>query len=152
MTDDLNNLRFNRAIARIYELANAIGQALQVQNKPESLTAALHEAGSFLVTLMAPMMPHLAEESWKVLGNHEAIVYSKWPTILPELIAVDEVTIAVQINGKRRDEITVAMGLERAAVEAAALALESVKRQLEGKTIKKVIVVPGRIVNIVCED
>ena len=152
VTDDLNNLRFNRAIARIYELANAIGQALQVQNKPESLTAALHEAGSFLVTLMAPMMPHLAEESWKVLGNHEAIVYSKWPTILPELIAVDEVTIAVQINGKRRDEITVAMGLERAAVEAAALALESVKRQLEGKTIKKVIVVPGRIVNIVCED
>ena len=87
-----------------------------------------------------------------MLGYDVAIVDSKWPTILPELIAVDEVTIAVQINGKRRDEITVAKGLDRASIEAVALALESVIRQLEGKTVKKVIVVPDRIVNIVCED
>ena len=151
VTDDLNNLRFNRAIARIYELSNAIGQALQGANKSESLNAALHEAGAFLVALMAPMMPHLAEESWKVLGHSVAVVDSKWPSILPELVAVDEVTIAVQINGKRRDEITVAKGLDRAAVEAKALALESVMRLLDGKLVKKVIVVPERIVNIVCE-
>ena len=151
VTDDLNNLRFNRAIARIYELSNAIGQALQGANKSESLNAALHEAGAFLVALMAPMMPHLAEESWKVLGHSVAVVDTKWPSILPMLVAVDEVTIAVQINGKRRDEITVAKGLDRAAVEAKALALESVMRLLDGKLVKKVIVVPERIVNIVCE-
>ena len=151
VTEDLNNLRFNRAIARIYELSNAIGQALQTAVKSENLIAALHEAGSFLVSLMAPMMPHLAEESWQVLGHQVAVVDSKWPVILSELVAVDEVTIAVQINGKRRDEITVAKGLDRELVELKALALDSIKRQLEGKTVKKVIVVPDRIVNIVCE-
>jgi leucyl-tRNA synthetase len=151
VTDDLNNLRFNRAIARIYELSNAIGQALQVSQKSDGLNAALREAGSFLVLVMAPMMPHLAEESWKVLGHIAAIVDSSWPVVENSLVSVDEVTIAVQINGKRRDEITVAKGLDRNSVEAKALSLESVIRQLEGKTVKKVIVVPDRIVNIVCE-
>jgi leucyl-tRNA synthetase len=151
VTDDLNNLRFNRAIARIYELSNAIGQALQIGQKTEALNAALREAGSFLVLVMAPMMPHLAEESWKILGHKSAIVDSRWPVIENALVSVDEVTIAVQINGKRRDEITVGKGLDRAAIEAKALALESVIRQIEGKTVKKIIVVPDRIVNIVCE-
>jgi leucyl-tRNA synthetase len=151
VTDDLNNLRFNRAIARIYELSNAIGQALQISQKSDALNAALLEAGSFLVTVMAPMMPHLAEESWKLLGHKSAIVDSSWPKIENALVSVDEVTIAVQINGKRRDEITVAKGLDGSSIEAKALSLESVIRQLEGKTVKKVIVVPDRIVNIVCE-
>ena len=151
VTDDLNNLRFNRAIARIYELSNAIGQALQISQKSDGLNAALHEAGSFLVLLMAPMMPHLAEESWKILGHKIAVVDSNWPAVETALVSVDEITIAVQINGKRRDEITVAKGLDRPAVEAKALSLDSVIRQLEGKVVKKVIVVPDRIVNIVCE-
>ena len=151
VTDDLNNLRFNRAIARIYELANAIGQSLQSAKKSEALIGALHEAGSFLVLLMAPMMPHLAEESWKLLGHTSAVVDNNWPEVEAALVAVDEVTIAVQINGKRRDEITVAKGLDRSTVEATALALDTIKRQLEGKNLKKIIVVPDRIVNIVCE-
>jgi leucyl-tRNA synthetase len=151
VTDDLNNLRFNRAIARIYELSNAIGQALQIADKSADLTAALREAGSFLVLIMAPMMPHLAEESWKILGHRLAIVESNWPMIEAHLVAVDEVTIAVQINGKRRDEMTVGKGLDRAALETKALSLDSIIRQVGGKTIKKVIVVPDRIVNIVCE-
>ena len=151
VTDDLNNLRFNRAIARIYELANAINQSLQSTNKFDALDGALREAGSFLVLLLAPMMPHLAEESWKLLGHKSAVVESNWPKVEPALVAVDEVTIAVQINGKRRDEMTVAKGSDRGAVEAAALALDTIKRQLEGKIVKKVIVVPERIVNIVCE-
>ncbi len=152
VTDDLSSLRFNRAIARIYELSNAIGQALQVPEKSPALNAALHEAGSFLVSIMAPMMPHLAEESWKILGHKSAIVDSAWPVFEETLVTVDEVTIAVQINGKRRDEMTVGKGLDRAAVESKALTLVSVIRQLEGKTVKKIIVVPDRIVNIVCED
>ena len=151
VTDDLNNLRFNRAIARIYELSNAIGHALQISEKSDGLNAALHEAGSFLVLVMAPMMPHLAEESWKILGHKSAIIDSNWPVVEKALVAVDEVTIAVQINGKRRDEMTVGKGLDRGAIEAKALSLDSVIRQIEGKTIKKVIVVPDRIVNIVCE-
>ncbi len=151
VTDDLNNLRFNRAIARIYELANAIGQSLQTANKSFALNGALHEAGSFLVLLMAPMMPHLAEESWKLLGQQSAVVDTRWPLVDAGLVAVDEVTIAVQINGKRRDELTVAKGQDRSAVEAAALGLASITRLLEGKAIKKVIVVPDRIINIVCE-
>ncbi len=151
VTDDLNNLRFNRAIARIYELANAISQSLQNEHKTDALAGALHEAGSFLVLLMAPMMPHLAEESWKLLGYKSAVVDTSWPKIEAALVAVDEVTIAVQINGKRRDEMTVTKGLDRGAMEAAAFALEAIKRQLEGKTVRKIIVVPDRIVNIVCE-
>jgi leucyl-tRNA synthetase len=151
VTDDLNNLRFNRAIARIYELANAISQSLQSANRSEVLDGALREAGSFLVLLMAPMMPHLAEECWKLLGHKSAVVDSNWPKVEAVLVAVDEVTIAVQINGKRRDEITVAKGLDRSAVEVAALELATITRLLEGKAIKKVIVVPDRIVNIVCE-
>jgi leucyl-tRNA synthetase len=150
VTDDLNNLRFNRAIARIYELSNAINQSLQT-SKSEGLNGALREAGSFLVLLMAPMMPHLAEESWKMLGQENAVVDTKWPKASPELVAVDEVTLAVQINGKRRDEMTVAKGMDRALVEAKAMELDSVKRQLDGKLVKKIIVVPDRIVNIVCE-
>ena len=151
VTDDLNNLRFNRAIARIYELANAISQSLQSEHKTDALAGALHEAGSFLVLLMAPMMPHLAEESWKLLGCKSAVVDTSWPKIEAALVAVDEVTIAVQINGKRRDEMTVTKGLDRGAMEATAFALETIKRQLEGKTVRKIIVVPDRIVNIVCE-
>jgi leucyl-tRNA synthetase len=151
VTDDLNDLRFNRAIARIYELANAISQSLQSANRSNALDGALREAGSFLVLLMAPMMPHLAEESWKLLGHKSAVVESNWPKVEPALVAVDEVTIAVQINGKRRDEMTVAKGLDRGEIEATALALDTIRRLLEGKTVNKVIVVPDRIVNIVCE-
>ena len=100
---------------------------------------------------MAPMMPHLAEESWKVLGHEAAVVDTKWPEILATLVAVDEVTIAVQINGKRRDEVTVPKSMDRANLESKVLAIESIKRMLEGKSVVKVIVVPDRIVNIVCE-
>lgn len=96
------------------------------------------------------MMPHLAEECWHVLGHETAVVDTPWPKALPELVAVDEVTIAIQVNGKRRDEMTVAKGLDPKAVEVQALGLENVRRAMEGKPAKKVIVVPDRIVNIVC--
>jgi leucyl-tRNA synthetase len=152
ITDDLNNLRFNRAIARIYELSNAIGPALQVSGKSPAAIGALREAGDFLVLLMAPMMPHLAEECWKVLGHKDTVVNTVWPKTIAELVTVDEVTIAVQVNGKRRDEILVPKTMDRAMLEAKVMELENIKRVIEGKTVKKVIVVPGRIVNIVCAE
>jgi leucyl-tRNA synthetase len=144
VTEDLEALRFNRAIARIYELANALGQAM---GKAEA--AALREAAEFLVLMSAPMMPHLAEECWQALGHTTAVVDTPWPKADPALVADDTVTIAVQVNGKRRDEVTVAKDLDAKAVEALVLKLDSVARALEGRPVKKVIVVPGRIANIV---
>ena len=152
ITADLNGLRFNRAISRVYELTNAIGQALQTADKSLDLIGALREAGNFLVLLMAPMMPHLAEECWALLGHKDAVVNTIWPDVNAELIAVDEITLAVQVNGKRRDEITVPKNADRAMLEAKVLELDNIKRALEGKILKKVIVVPDRIVNIVCVD
>jgi leucyl-tRNA synthetase len=152
ITDDLNNLRFNRSIARIYELSNAMGPALQIADKSSDLIGALREAGDFLVTVMAPMMPHLAEECWKLLGHSTTVVDTAWPKPIAALVEVDEVTIAIQVNGKRRDEILVAKGADRGMLQTKVLELENIKRAIEGKTVKKVIIVPDRIVNIVVAD
>ena len=95
------------------------------------------------------MMPHLAEECWKVLGRDGLVAKAAWPIATPELLVNDTVTMAIQINGKRRDEISLPKALSNAEVEAAVLKLEGVVKALEGKSPKKVIVVPGRIVNIV---
>jgi leucyl-tRNA synthetase len=149
ITDDLNHLRFNRGIARLYELSNALSAALAATQKPES--AAIMEAAESLVLLSAPMMPHLAEECWTVLGKSGLVVDTKWPVALSELTAQDQVTIAVQVNGKRRDEITVPKGLEKAAVQDMVMAREVIMRIVGDRPVQKFIVVPDRIVNIVCQ-
>ncbi len=149
VTGDLNGLRFNRSIARIYELANALTSALQSDDRAPPMRRALREAAEIMVLMFAPMMPHLAEECWQVLGHVTPVVETPWPVPDPALIADDEVTIAVQVNGKRRDEVRLAKGMEKAEVEAIVLRLDSVRRALDGRLPKKVIVVPDRIVNIV---
>ncbi len=149
VTDDLSNLRFNRSIARIYEVANALGSALQQKASPALAAPAIREAAEIMVLLFAPMMPHLAEECWKVLGHESAVVETPWPKADPALLAEDEVTIAVQVNGKRRDEIRVAKGLSREQIEAIVLKLDAVNRALDGRAPKKVVVVVDRIANIV---
>jgi len=149
VTDDLTALRFNRAIARIYELANALGAALQSGEKSAAMQAAVTEAAGFLVLMSAPMMPHLAEECWKVLGHATAVVETPWPKADPALLADESVTVAVQVNGKRRDEVTIAKGLPASVVERLVLAMPAVQRSINGKPVRKVIVVPDRIVNIV---
>jgi leucyl-tRNA synthetase len=149
VTDDLSSLRFNRAIARIYELANALGSALAMAEPPNDLAFVIREAADFLTLMFAPMMPHLAEECWKVLGHTEPVVETPWPKPLAGLIVDDDVTIAVQVNGKRRDEIRLPKGLAKDRVEVAVMQLEGVKRALDGKVVVKFIVVPDRIVNIV---
>ena len=149
VTDDLEGLRFNRGIARIYELANALTAALQKNDRSDGMAAAIREAGRTFVILIAPMMPHLAEECWRVLGHQTLLVDEAWPTADPALVTSDEVTIAVQVNGKRRDEIRLPKGLSQAKVETAVLALENVKRALDGKPVRKVIVVTDRIANVV---
>jgi leucyl-tRNA synthetase len=102
-----------------------------------------------MVLLAAPMMPHLAEECWRVLDHDRLVAETPWPKHDPALLKTDTVTIAIQVNGKRRGEVTVARDADNKTVEAAALAEDGVKRALAGAAPKKVIVVPGRIVNIV---
>ena len=149
VSEDLGALRFNRGIARIYELANALTAALQKNDRSDGMAAAIREAGETFVILIAPMMPHLAEECWRVLGHESLVVDQPWPKAEPALVTSDEVTIAVQVNGKRRDEIRLPKGLSQAKVETAVLALENVKRALDGKPVRKVIVVTDRIANVV---
>ncbi|WP_395688451.1 leucine--tRNA ligase [Aestuariivirga sp.] len=146
VTEDLSSLRFNRAIARVYELANALGAALSAGKAEKQ---AVREAAEFLVLMSAPMMPHLAEECWQVMNKPGYVVDTAWPKPEPSLLADDQVTIAVQVNGKRRDELTIPRDLSAAQVEALVLKLDSVARALDGRSPKKVIVVPGRIANIV---
>ncbi len=143
VTEDLAGLRFNRAVAQLYMLSNAIADA------PKADAATRREALEALVLLAAPMMPHLAEECWRSLGHDTFVAETAWLRHDPALLKTDTVTIAVQVNGKRRGEVVVARGADNKTVEAAALAEEGVKRALDGTVPKKVIVVPGRIVNIV---
>ncbi len=143
VTEDLAALRFNRAVAQIYTLTNAISSA---QTAP---AAERREALETLVKLIGPMMPHLPESSWEALGHNPFLAAAPWPKAETALVAAESVTIAVQVNGKLRGTIDVAPNEDKAVVEAAALAVETVKRAMEGKTPKKVIVVPNRIVNIV---
>jgi leucyl-tRNA synthetase len=151
VSDDIDKLRFNRCVAHIYELANALGDTIGgVETKPgEGLAWALREAGDILVRLFHPMMPHLAEECWAALGHETLVATEAWPQVEPDLLVEDTITLPVQVNGKKRAEVTVARDAEKANIEAAVLALDAVKKALEGKSPKKVIVVPQRIVNVV---
>jgi leucyl-tRNA synthetase len=143
VTDDLADLRFNRAVAQLYSLANAIQAA-------ETASGAVRrEALEAIVLMIGPMMPHLAETCWEALGHDTMIVETPWPSFIEALTRSETVTIAVQVNGKRRDEVTVAVNADEATVRKAALGRDGVIRALEGKTPKKIIVVPNRIVNIV---
>jgi leucyl-tRNA synthetase len=143
--EDIERLRFNRCVAHIYTLANALDEGL----RGGASKAAAGEAARILVQLIAPMMPHLAEECWHVLGGEGLVAEASWPVADQALLVEDEITLPVQINGKKRADVTVPRDADAKAVEAATLALEPVQRALEGRIPKKVIVVPGRIVNLV---
>ena len=138
---NIEALAFNKAVANLYELATAIEKAAP--------TASRREAAVTMLKLVAPMVPHVAEEAWTALGGEGLIADAAWPKADPALLVEDEVTIAVQVNGKLRDTLTAPKGLPREAVEEMALASEKVVRILEGKPPRKVIVVPDRLVNLV---
>jgi leucyl-tRNA synthetase len=138
---DIEALAFNKAVARLYELTNAIEKAEASASRNVAIRA--------LARLVAPMVPHLAEEAWEVLEGHGLIADASWPEVNPALLVEDEVTIAVQIKGKLRDTLTVAKGLPNEELERLALASDKVQRSLDGAAIRKVIVVPDRLVNLV---
>jgi len=151
VSDDIAKLRFNRCVAHIYECANALSDAIGAAETAPAPDFAwsLREAGDILVRLFHPMMPHLAEECWAVLGHKTLVSAEAWPLVEPALLVENTITLPVQINGKKRAEVTVARTAGNVEIEAAVLTLDEVKRALNGKRPKKVIVVPQRIVNVV---
>jgi leucyl-tRNA synthetase len=151
VSDDIEKLRFNLCVAQVYELTNALQAVLAGVNGklPADVAWALREAGEILVQLFHPMMPHLAEECWAALAHRTLIADAPWPAVEPELLVEETVTLPVQVNGRKRADVTVARNAGTPDIEAAVLRLEPVKRALEGRVPKKVIVVPQRIVNVV---
>jgi len=146
----IERLHFNVCLAHIREFANALAEVLAREGTPPGdLAWSVREAALILVQLFAPMMPHLAEECWQVLGQGGLISEADWPQIERDLLVEDAVTLVVQINGKKRGEITVAKAAENSQIEAAVLALDAVKSTLGDKPVRKIIIVPMRIVNVV---
>jgi len=144
---NIQGLRYNVAVAQIYELTHALSAALGQSG--EGLEAAIRETAELLVQMIGPMLPHLGEDCWERLGYNTLLADQPWPQAEAALLVDDVITIAVQVNGKRRDELTVARTATKDEIEAAALGLEPVVRALAGRPVKKVIVVPQRIVNVV---
>ena len=146
----IEKLHFNVCLAHIREFTNALAEVLGREGQPSpDLAWSVREAAVILVQLFAPMMPHLAEECWTVLGQKGLISEANWPQIERDLLIEDTVTLVVQVNGKKRGDVTVPRGAENPEIEAAVLALDAVKQALGGKAVRKVIVVPMRIVNVV---
>jgi leucyl-tRNA synthetase len=150
----IERLHFNVCLAHIREFANALADVLPKEGQPPpdvtpDLAWATQEAALILVQLFAPMMPHLAEECWTVLGQKALISEAAWPQIERDLLVEDTVTLVVQVNGKKRGDVTVPRDAQNPQIEAAVLALDAVKLALDGKPVRKVIVVPMRIVNVV---
>jgi leucyl-tRNA synthetase len=148
VTDSIEGFRFNSGIARLYEFLGVL-KGLPASGASPAGLYARHEALGVLARLIAPFTPHLAEEGWARIDGEGLVVQAPWPVYDPALAADNEVVLPVQVNGKRRCEIRVAAGLEPADVEALVLADEEVMRRLDGLSVRKIIVVKDRIVNIV---
>jgi leucyl-tRNA synthetase len=163
VTADIEKLHFNVCVAHIYEFANTLNGVIGDMGSEDGAELgaetvgistpdfrwAMREAVNVLVQLFAPMMPHLAEECWASLGHPALVAQAPWPTLEPDLLIENTITLPVQINGKKRAEVTVPRDAKPAEIEAAVQALDAVKKALDGKEPKNVIVVPGRIVNVV---
>ncbi|MCZ2328788.1 leucine--tRNA ligase [Bartonella sp. F02] len=148
--DDLEKLAFNRAVARLYELLNTLAPLVNTaENAEDDMKSALRQAMDFFCAMIAPMMPHLAEECSAALGGETLISERSWPVYDPALIVEECITLPVQINGKKRGEITISTEADKVTIEKAVLALGFVQAQLANKSAKKIIIVPQRIINVV---
>jgi leucyl-tRNA synthetase len=139
VSEELNAMRFNTAISAMMELTNQLTRE-EVRSKSVLETFML---------LLSPFAPHLAEELWQALGHKDSLAYEAWPNYDPALLKTDEIEVPVQVNGKLRSKVTVPTGIAQAELEKAALADPRIKELIAGKQIRKIIVVPGKLVNIV---
>ena len=144
ITDDVDRFHFNKAVARLYEFANAIGEADAATDG-----GALREAFEVLARLLGPMMPHLAEEMWAALGHDNLLADTPWPVADAALTAENTVTIAIQVAGKLRATLDLERDMDQTALRELALANDNVIRAIGDKSVRKVIIVPNRIVNVV---
>ena len=150
VSSGIEKMHFNVCLAHIREFTNALADTLARPEKPSpDLAWAIAEAAVILVQLFAPMMPHLAEECWGVLGQSGLVSEANWPKIERDLLVEDTVTLVVQVNGKKRGDVTVPRNAPEEQIKTAVLGLDAVKAALGGRAPKKVIVVPMRIVNVV---
>ncbi len=151
VSEDVERLRFNVCVAHIYEFARSLQAVVTDSPEPPTpdLKFAVREAAEIIVHLFHPMMPHLAEECWAALGHNTLLATQDWPALEADLLVEDTVTLPVQVNGKKRAEVTVARDARNVDIEASVLALDAIKRALDGKAPRKVIIVPQRIVNVV---
>jgi leucyl-tRNA synthetase len=149
VTEAIEKLHFNVGVAHIYELANTLGSAIGRPSPAPDFAWAVREAAEILVKLFNPMMPHLAEECWAALGHRTLLAAEPWPVLESALLVEHTITLPVQVNGRKRADVTVNRDAKNPEIEAAVLALDAVQRILGGKPPKKVIVVPQRIVNVV---
>jgi leucyl-tRNA synthetase len=147
VTSDIGRRRtFNTAIAAVMELLNAVGKF--EDHSPQGL-AVVHEAYEIIALILSPIVPHICHQLWRELGHRDAVIDQPWPQPDPSALVSDTVEIVVQVNGKLRGRVTVAAGASKDDISAAALADSSVVKWIEGKAVRKVIVVPGKLVNIV---
>jgi leucyl-tRNA synthetase len=142
--DDMSDMHFNTAVARLFELNNRLTQVVQQHGSTP------REVAEPLVLMIAPLAPHVAEELWERLGHQETLAYEAFPSADPQWLSVETVEVPVQVNGKVRARISMPVGADEAAHEAAARADQRIGELLNGATVRKVIVVPGRLVNFVC--
>jgi leucyl-tRNA synthetase len=148
---DIERFAFNTYISAMMTALNKYGDLMpkDANSLTEAEQAAWSEALSAFIRVLAPAAPHTADEMWSGLGYEEFTLNESWPAAIEALAAEDEVTVAVQVNGKLRDTITLPAGLGNEELEQHALASEKVKAHLDGKTVRKVIVIPGKLVNVV---
>jgi leucyl-tRNA synthetase len=142
VTKGIEGFAFNKAIAKLYEFTNTLQKSKASKTDKQA-------AMRVMAQLMQPMTPHLAEEVWALMGGEGMVTTAPWPVVDPAMLVDDTITMPIQINGKRRSEIKVAKDLPKSEVEKLALADEAVIRALDGNAPKKLIVVPGRIINVV---
>ncbi|MEF3193311.1 MAG: class I tRNA ligase family protein, partial [Halothiobacillaceae bacterium] len=146
ITDDFGRRQtFNTAIAAVMELLNGIGKL----DDTEQSRAVRQEALEATVLMLSPIVPHIAEALWNALGHEGLVATAAWPVVDQDALVRDTLTLAVQVNGKLRGQVEVPVDASREAIEQAALANANVQHFLEGKSVKKVIVVPGRLINLV---
>ncbi len=139
VTEDLDGMRFNTAISRLMEFTNAFtGDDVRPKSAMNTFTL-----------LLAPLAPHIAEELWQVLGHGDTLTYEPWPSYDPALLKEDSIEIPVQVNGKLRGRVVVPAGADAAAIELAARSDERIAPLLDGKTVRKVVIVPAKLVNFV---
>lgn len=150
VTDDIERFHFNTAISAIMELVNEINNSTIKDQNDELSKKVMREAIETVILLLSPFVPHISEELWQVMGYNESIIKHPWPSYDPNAIQEDEILIVIQINGKLRDRMIVPASFGEDEIKVSALNSERVRKFIQGKEIKKIIVVPNKLVNIVC--